>query len=417
MSDRQNVLIILVVLALFVGLVLGAGAGAFGTYAVLTAPPADEELATSTVPPVNVQVEIIRPEPEREDAFMLPAVVEANRVVRVAAEVAGRIEEINCKEGDLCEPPPPGEQDKAKPLIRLNTDLLESEFERAQAAAQLAEANFDRMSRLAKQGGATDQDLDKARSALRTGKAEEKLASVRLKRARICPPIRGVLNDLLVEKGEYVQRGDPVAEIVDIEAVKVVARVPELDVQFLKTGDPARVAVNIRGKEHRLVGKITYISSLADEGTRATRVEITLDNKQRLLRSGQIVRVHLTRQTLKNVIMVPLSAVIPLENEKAVYVVETVEEKDEKTGETVKKDVARRRSVTLDARLIKTIEQTVTTSKGTRTVRRQIIRVTNGALKAGDRLIVTGHQFVAAGQEVRPEVLQFEAQPKNTPEK
>jgi len=417
MSDRQNVLIILVVLALFVGSVVGLALGSFGTYVALTAVPADEELASSTVPPVNVQVEIIRPEPEREDAFMLPAVVEANRVVRVAAEVAGRIEEINCKEGDLCEPPPPGEEDKAKPLIELNTELLQAELERAQAAAQLARDDLRRIEKLLADGAGTEQDRARAKATMLTTKAAEKLASVRLKRAKIFPPIRGVLNDLLVEKGEYVQRGDPVAEIVDIEAVKVVARVPELDVQFLKTGDPAWVAVDIRAKEHRFVGKITYISSLADEGTRATRVEITLDNKQRLLRSGQIVRVHLTRQTLKNVIMVPLSAVIPLENEKAVYVVETVEEKDEKTGKTVKKDVARRRSVTLDARLIKTIEQTVTTRRGTRTVRQQIIRVTNGALKAGDRLIVTGHQFVAAGQEVRPEVLQFDAQPKNTPEK
>lgn len=414
MNNREKVLAGVFTLA---GVVLGAVLGA--SLAAKALAPAEEEEAgaASTVPPVNVQVEIIRPEPTREDTLKLPAVVEANRVVRIAAEVDGRIEKINCKEGDLCVPSGASERDAASPLIELNTDLLDAELERAQSAAQLAEANHERMARLAKQGGATAQDLDKARSALRTSKAAEKLADLRLKRAKICAPIRGVLNDLLVETGEFVKRGDPVAEIVDIDTVKVVTLVPELDVQFLKTGDSASVSVNIKGTELRLLGRITYISSLADERTRATRIEISLVNKDRLLRSGQIVRVYLLRQTLKNVVMIPLSAVIPLEREKAVYVVETVEEKDAKTGEVTRKDVARRRTVTLDARMIKGVERTVKTGDGERVLRQQVIRIMNGALKAGDRLIVSGQQFVAPDQEVHLTVLQFVEPSGNPPKK
>ena len=414
MNDREKVLAALFIV---LGLVLGAALGVVGTLKALKTTKDEEAAAASTIPPVNVQVEIIRPEPTLEDTLKLPAVVEANRVVRVAAEVDGRIEKINCREGDPCVPPDPNARDKAAPLIELNTDLLDAELERAKAAAQLAEANHRRMARLAKQGGGTEQDLDKALSALRTSKAAETLADLRLKRAKIFAPIRGVLNDLLVETGEFVKRGDPVAEIVDIDTMKVVTLVPELDVQFLKTGGSASVFVDIKGVERKLVGKITYISSLADERTRATRVEITLDNKERLLRSGQIVRVHLTRRTLKNVVMIPLSAVIPLEHEKAVYVVETVEKKDAKTGKPVKKDVARRRMVVLDARLIKGVKRTVKSRKGERVVRQQVIRIVNGALKTGDRLIVAGHQFVAPDQEVRPEVLQFEEPPRNPPRK
>ncbi|MFH1732793.1 MAG: efflux RND transporter periplasmic adaptor subunit [Planctomycetota bacterium] len=353
-------------------------------------------------PSANVSVRVVRPIAEMADTFKLPAAVAANRVVRVAAEVAGRIEQVNYKEGERCEPPPKDKEREAVPLIELNTDLLQAEFDRAQAAAKLAADDYDRILKLRAKGVGTEQEKVRAEAAMLTSKAVEKLATVRLARARIFAPIHGVLNDLLVEEGEFVQSGDPVAEIVDIDTVKVVTFVPELDVQFLKVGAAAKVLAGIRGRELEFEGKITYISSLADELTRSTRVEITLDNRRRLLRSGQIVRVVIVRRVLKNAIMIPLGAAIPLEHATAVYVVETAEMRDEKTGKTEKRDVAKRLIVKLDVRLIKGVDQTVLVNGTEQVVREQHILVTNG-LKNGDRLIVAGHRFVAPGQPVRIE--------------
>lgn len=350
----------------------------------------------------NVRVRVVQSIPEMADTFRLPATVEANRVVRVAAEVAGRIERLNCKEGETCGPPPEGKENEAVPLIELNTDLLQAEFDRAQAAAKLAADDYDRIVRLRAKGVGTEQEKMRAEAAMLTSKAAEKLATVRLARARIFAPIRGVLNDLLVEKGEFVQPGDPVAEIVDIDTVKVVTFVPELDIPFLKVGTAGKVLAVVRGRQREFEGKITYISVLADKMTRSTRAEITLDNKRRLLRSGQIVRVVLIRRVLKNAIMIPLGAAIPLEHATAVYVVETAEMKDEKTGKTVTRDIAKRVIVKLDVRLIKGVERTIVVNGTEQVVREQRILVTNG-LKNGDRLIVAGHRFVAPGQPVRIE--------------
>lgn len=239
---------------------------------------------------------------------------------------------------------------------------------------------------------------------MRVSEAAQKLAKAKLDRARIFPPIAGVLNDVLVEKGEFVQSGQAVAEIVEIDKVKVVAPVPEHDVPFLKVNDRAVVLIDDRtnGEETvlRLVGAITYISKLADERTRATRVEIALDNKGRKLQSGRIVRVQFIRQVLTNVTMVPLSAVIPLENSKAVYVVETVE--DEKG----KRDVARRREVRVNTRFIKTEGDGGKAAVNGRQKQQmiQILPWPSGdgrrGLRDGDRLIVAGHQSVAPGQRV-----------------
>jgi multidrug efflux pump subunit AcrA (membrane-fusion protein) len=69
-------------------------------------------------------------------------------------------------------------------------------------------------------------------------------------------------------------------------------------------------------------GEITYISELADSQTLTTRVELTIDNSEQAVRSGQIVRVRLTRRVLREVIMIPLEAVIPTEQGRFVYLAE-----------------------------------------------------------------------------------------------
>jgi membrane fusion protein (multidrug efflux system) len=169
-----------------------------------------------------------------------------------------------------------------------------------------------------------------------------------------------------MEVGEFAVPGDQVAEIVEIDRVKVVVDVPERDVHYLRVGDTAEV-LGYAQKDLQRRGAITYINELADEYTRTTRLEIALDNRDHRFRSGQIVRARLTRRVLSDVIMIPLGAVIPLEHGKAVYIVNA--------------EHAQRREVELG--LI----------KGRRV---QVLR----GLSEGDRLIVAGHRYVSPGQSV-----------------
>ena len=179
----------------------------------------------------------------------------------------------------------------------------------------------------------------------------------------------GILDEIPVEKGEYNTAGTKVAQIVDMDTVKVVVAVPELHIHLVRLGDEHEIVRDFRGDGKALKGRVTYISELAEPKARTTRVELTVDNSGRALRSGQIVRVDLTLRILKNVVMVPLLAVIPLEHGKVVYVV-----KDGK---------AQRRKVTLSGLF-----------KG------HDVRVTG--LAAGEMLIVKGHrQRVSPGQAVR----------------
>jgi len=312
------------------------------------------------VPPVNVTVMSVIAQPQLADTFNLPAVIEPNRIVEVSAEVEGRIERIPPKEGDYVK--------SGDLLIQINADLIRPFFEIAQEKVKRDQIEFERMDNLIKDNATSQRDLDDARTKLTISKANLDEVQARLERTSIYSPTAGQLNNIIVEEGEYVQVGAPVAEVVDNDMVKVVVDVPERDISFFSVGQKAEVFVNVKGREISMTGEISFISELADSQTRSTRVEISLENKKRLLRSGQIVLVRLTRQIIKDAIMVPLLAVIPMEDSKAVYVVNSEE--------------AQRRQVELGV------------------IKGDNVQIKSG-LDPGDRLIIAGHRFVAPGQKVK----------------
>ncbi len=327
--------------------------------AITKIPTQKRDAPPTEAPLLNVTVITVIAEPQLADTFDLPAIVEPNRIVTVSAEVSGRIERLPQKEGS--------EVQAGDLLIQLNTDLIRPMFEIAEAQVERDQIEFDRMTNLVKQDATPRRDLENATTQLAISKARLEEVRARLDRTSILAPTAGVLNELLVEQGEYVDVGKAVAQVVDTHTVKVAVEVPERDIAFFAVGQKADVFLNVKGQEISLVGTITFISKLADAQTRSTRMEITLENKERLLRSGQIVLVRLTRRILKDAILVPLLAVIPMENSKAVYVVNSTQ--------------AERREVELGF------------IKGDR------VQVKRG-LEPGDRLIIAGHRFVAPGQKV-----------------
>ncbi len=366
---------------------LVVGAAAMGVWALATfLPKRNDDRPPSPLPPVPVKVQVIQPIAEVEDAFRIPGVVEANNVVDVAAEVAAQVEAYAGLEDRVDElgqpikgPASAGVLDEGfpvradQPLVYLNTDLLLAERDRAKAECEFQHREWDRIQDSFEKGVATKMEVDQTGMKRDVAKAALELAEANLRRATIVAPISGILNRLPAEIGEYVSPGSEIAQIVELDKVKVVLNVPEKDVGYLHVGDEETILCGIDSPE-KIRGRITYISELADPDTRTTRIEITVENPpdpdgRRAMRSGQIVQASLRRQTLKNVIMIPLRAVIPLEEGYIVYL--------DQNGK------AQSRRIQLSSFF-----------------QGQTVRVLSG-LQAGDRLIVESQRLLGPGQAVR----------------
>ena len=356
-------------------------------------PARTSDVPASDPAPVNVRVEVIHALAEMADTIVLHGVIEPNRNVKVAAEVSGQIESYGQRKTQtvwegrtfkvgqtIAEGEPIAKGDE---IVLLNTDLLQAVYDRARAQAEYDVREYARMQTLFKRKVAARGELDQTQTKMAVSQAALVEVAKRLERATIKAPINGILDRLPEEVGQFVQPGTCVGRIVDMTIAKVIVEIPEKDIHYFKVSAPATVLIDpLDGRE--TIGKITFISELSDEQTRTTRIEISVDNENRLLRSGQIVRVRLTRQVLNEVVMIPLEAVIPLEDGKVVYVVEG--------------DVSLRREVKLGF------------FRGAR------VRILEG-LSDGERLIVSGHRYVGEDQKVRVVNPEAASQPIRTPQR
>ncbi|MBN1555101.1 MAG: efflux RND transporter periplasmic adaptor subunit [Phycisphaerae bacterium] len=352
--------------------------------------------------PVPISVRVVEPLAEVDDVFTIPGVVEPNRVVDVAAEVAAQVlayagskDTLGPSSQPVKGPASAGvlkegvDVQAGQPLVYLNTDLLKAQRDKAKAEYDFQTRELDRIRDLKEKGVATGMELDRVIMGRDVAKAALELAEANLQRTSIVAPIPGVLNRLPAEIGEYVAPGTPVAQIVDMDTVKIVLDIPERDIGYLHVGHAETIVYGI-DKPEEIIGRITYISELADDATRTTRIEITVDNPpdahgRRQLRSGQIVQAKIRRRTLRDVIMISLESVIPLEKGYVAYVNEN--------------GVATKRILTLDPSLFFG----------------QKIRVEKG-LRAGDRLIVSRDSRLGPDQAVKEvEVLNSTTQPASQP--
>jgi membrane fusion protein (multidrug efflux system) len=336
--------------------ILIVGAAGLVVVSVARIPDDTEELSPAEVPSLNVEVWEVQALPSMPDLLELPGTLEPNRVVHVPVEQRGRITEIVCEEGQSVK--------KGDLILRLDTALLQAEFDRAKAQAEFDVRTLERSRELLERGVLNKSSVEEAEAKSIVSGAVLDVARTNLERAEVVAPMTGVLNELPMEVGEYVSPGDTVAQVVDVSRLKAVVQIPERDILYLRQGARIQVAVT---PEHATVGQVSYISEVADEETRTTRVEITVDNSRRTLRSGMIVRARIQRRLLSNAVMAPLAAVIPLEEGRVVYVVNG--------------GVAERREVELGL------------------IRGSQVHIVDG-LTAGDLLIVSGHRQVAPGQKV-----------------
>jgi RND family efflux transporter MFP subunit len=135
------------------------------------------------------------------------------------------------------------------------------------------------------------------------------------------------------EEGQWLTRGDPVAEIVALDQVDVLVHVLEDQIPYVHVGTPGRVDLPAL-PDRTLTGEVALIVPQGDSRSRTFPVKVRLNNDRRedgepLLKAGMLARVTLPTGPKQNALMVPKDALILSGSSAMVYVI------DPKTIETV----------------------------------------------------------------------------------
>ena len=309
------------------------------------------------VPAVRVITLTLKPR-QLEDKINLPAQVEPYRDVWVKAEVPGQVVKVFVEEGQTLK--------KGQVLVKLDDRDYRSRLARIEANYELAKLNHDRTSALVKKKIAAATKLDEIEALLKDLAAQRKEARLALSRTRITSPICCLLNELKAKEGDFVSVADPVAQILQLDQVKVTVGVPESDVAAIFDLDEAEVLIEALGKR-RVRGRKVFLSRQPRTLARLYDLELVVPNPDRRILPGMFARVELVKRVFNQALAIPLYGVITQGNERFVYI--------EKDGRAKKRDVKLGALVGWQ------------------------VHITSG-LNAGDRVIVVGHRLLDDGQQV-----------------
>lgn len=214
--------------------------------------------------------------------LMVRGRTEANRAVSLRAEVSGRVVEVPAERGTMV-----AEGDVICRLAREERDQRVIEAKAALAEAQL---QYKGALQLKEKGYQSEVAIAQAKASLELAKANLERRQLDVENTVIRAPFDGVLQSREVEVGDYMDRGNICAEVLEVSPLKVSAQVSEQKVQQIVMGRHARVWL-VNGEE--VTGQVSYISNQADPQTRTYNVEISIPNPDSRFRAGLTARLEL----------------------------------------------------------------------------------------------------------------------------
>jgi membrane fusion protein, multidrug efflux system len=296
--------------------------------------------------------------------------------VAVTARVAGAVERVNFREGQL---------------VRAGQELVEIEPERYRLAVDAAQATLNKAlasKSEAEAGHARRQDanaknpglirgeeIETWRTKVQTAAAEVTQAQAAVAQAKlnlrdafVRAPVSGIIQTRTVETGQYVPVGTVLSTLMRRDPLLLRFQVPEGDALPLRPGVVARFNVAEDATVHQ--ARITHVAAAASQSSRMVDITANVLNSNRPeLRPGAFARVTVPIGSTRLMPVIPQTAIRPSEKGFLAY--------------TIDDGVAKQRILTL----------------GMRTADGQV-EVKEG-LRAGEMLVIRGAEALRDGAKVK----------------
>lgn len=281
-----------------------------------------------------------------------------NQRVIMRSEIDGVIENIYFDEGQ--------EIVKNKKLVDISTKELSLKLKIALADSKLAESNLNRDEKLAKKNLIPNAQLHQTRTFAERAFLNKELAKISLNKSLINSPLKGTVKTRFVKVGEFVRKGDRLAEILEIDRILVKVNIPEQEILQIKIGQKVDITLYILGNKI-FEGQVKKIGLEADASNRTFPVQIEVDNRERELRPGMLARVTFTQRVDKDQVVVPRHTIMERDTGRIVYVVDN--------GKAFQREV----SIGIS--------------------QREKVQILMG-LNKGEQLVVEGHTKLTDGEEI-----------------
>ncbi len=212
----------------------------------------------------------------------------ANRHVTLRAEVSGKVIAVPVDKGMPV--------DEGDTICELAKEDREQRVVEAKAEVARAEIEYRGALKLKQKGYQSDVAIAQSKARLESAKADLTLKQLNLINTKIVASFSGFIDSRPVEIGDYMDRNNICAELVEMNPLKVVSRLSEREVVQVSVGSTAKVHL-ATGED--VTGEVVYLSHLADRQTRTYEMEVILSNTDYRLRAGVASQVLVPADQLR----------------------------------------------------------------------------------------------------------------------
>ena len=244
------------------------------------------------------------------ETLLIPGKIEPRVSTLLASAQDGLVLALGAEKGDAVT--------NGQLLMRVDNRQWEQARHRAEIEIREAGKDVQRWTELKQAGAVSINDYEDIRTRQEQAEIALAEASVFLSQCEVTSPLNGWVNNRMVELGEYVNKGTPVFEVVDIRQIKLVVDVPERDILTIHPGVGLPFTLSAYPGES-FTGEVSFVSLLAQRESNAFRVEALAENPENRLKPGMIANVEFVRQTRPDSLLVPLQAVLPKKGEYVVF--------------------------------------------------------------------------------------------------
>ncbi len=257
---------------------------------------------------VEAEVMVVK-ESQLAEKIYLNASLIGDEEIELRPEVAGKIININFKEGDRVK--------KGELLVKINDADLQAQLMRAQSQKELAEEKEYRSKQLLDQELISQEEYDVIKNDLNTKTADVELLKAQIDKTEIRAPFNGVVGLRWVSEGSFINSSVVIATLTKTNPIKIDFAVPIKHADKVHIGETIKLTVP--NSEQEFPAKIYAIDPKIDPSTRTLKVRARAENNSGILLPGSYAEIELILDENADAVSVPTQAVVPDISGEMVY--------------------------------------------------------------------------------------------------
>ena len=260
-------------------------------------------------PPLTVTAIVVSSK-DFSNAISLSGSIEANENVEIRSEVSGIVEKISFSEGTNVS--------KGQVLLKVNDIELRAQLSQAITKQKLASENERRAKLLLQKEAISQEEYEIASAEFRSLKAQTQLIQAQIAKTTIRAPFSGKIGLRNISPGTYVTPTTLITKLVSSSQVKISFSIPEKYASEIENN--AAILFTIPNNPQKFSAKIYAIEPEIETATRTLKIRAIADNSNGKLLPGTFATIELSLKNIKDAIVIPTEAVVPIQNGKVVYI-------------------------------------------------------------------------------------------------